>query len=136
MAQLARPRVTIATPSVLDGDPATLWETENYDSPELGNIKDGVGIYLDAGRAVVARALRVSTPEPGWAMDLYVANRVPGTVADWLRVGGGDVDGRRQTFPLDTGSERFRYYLVWITKLARRESGRYGAAISELRLLG
>jgi tRNA A-37 threonylcarbamoyl transferase component Bud32 len=125
-----------AAVNVLDGDAATVWETEGYDSPELGNIKDGVGLYLDAGRPVVASAVRISTPQPGWAMDLYVSNEVPGSVADWLRVGGGEMEGRRRTFGLDTGDQRFRHFLVWITKLVERPTGRYGAGISELRLLG
>jgi serine/threonine-protein kinase len=122
--------------SALDGNPVTSWETENYDSPELGNIKDGVGLYLDAGRPVVARALRIVTPREGWQLDLYVENRVPATVSDWTRVGGGSMDGGRKTFNLDTGGQRFRYFLVWITRLAQREQGRFGAAISEIRLLG
>jgi tRNA A-37 threonylcarbamoyl transferase component Bud32 len=120
----------------LDGDPSTAWETERYDSPELGNIKDGVGLYLDAGRPVVARAIRIVTPKEGWVVQLNVANDVPQTVADWTRVGGADMDSARKTLGLDTGGQRFRYYLLWITRLAESDSGRFTAAISELRLLG
>lgn len=123
-------------PFLLDGNRQTAWKTERYTTPELGNIKDGVGVYLDAGRAVVARAMRVVTPAEGWTLDLYVANRVPKTVAKWTRVGGGEMDADRKTFGLDTGGQRFRYYLLWITKLAKGASGGFDAAISELRLLG
>jgi eukaryotic-like serine/threonine-protein kinase len=126
----------VALPLALDGNPSTAWETERYDSPELGNIKDGVGLYLDAGRPVVARAVRVVTPKDGWALDLYVANEVPESVADWTRVGGGEMDSTRKTLGLDTGSQRFRYYLVWITRLTDKDGGGFSAAISELRLLG
>ena len=83
-------------PLALDGDPTTAWETERYDTPELGNIKDGVGVYLDAGRPVVARAIRIVDAEGGLALDLYVANNVPQTVADWTRVGGGEMDADPQ----------------------------------------
>jgi serine/threonine-protein kinase len=120
----------------LDGDRSTTWQTERYDSAELGNIKDGVGLYLDAGRPVVARALRVVTPLEGWDLELNVANEVPDTVADWTTVGSGTMDASAKTFNLDTGSQRFRYYLVWVTRLAEDPNGRFGAAISELRLLG
>ena len=127
---------TATTSLVLDGDRRSAWETERYDTPEFGNIKDGVGIYLDAGRAVVARAIRISTPIESWTLELYVANTVPATVADWTRVGGGDLDATRKTFSLDTGGQRFRYFLVWISKLAKSPSGGFKAIVSELRLLG
>jgi hypothetical protein len=125
-----------AVPFALDGDRSTSWSTEHYDTPELGNIKDGVGIYLDAGRPVVAKALRIVTPKSGWGFELYVANRVPDTVAEWTKVGGGTIDASAKTFNLDTGGQRFRYFLVWITKLADDGSGRFSASVSELRLLG
>jgi hypothetical protein len=62
---------------------------------------------------------------------------VPKTVADWTRVGSGEVDATRKTFNLDTGSQRFRFYLVWITSLpTAQDGGGFRAAISELKLLG
>jgi hypothetical protein len=125
-----------AAPLALDGDPKTSWSTEHYGTPEFGNIKDGVGVYLDAGRPVVAQALRISTATEGFDLELYVANAVPESVADWTRVGGGEMNAPRKTFALDTGDQRFRYFLVWITKLARDPGGRFTAAIAELRLLG
>ena len=119
-----------------DGDAATSWTTEHYDSPDFGNIKDGVGLYIDAGRPLVAKGIRLSTPEPGWQLELYVENRVPHTVADWTRVGSGAMDRRRKTFTLDTGGQRFRYYLVWITRLAPAANSRFQAGISDISLLG
>jgi eukaryotic-like serine/threonine-protein kinase len=123
-------------PLVLDGDRTTSWQTERYDTAEFGSIKDGVGVYLDAGRPVVAHAIRVVTPREGWSLDLYVANSVPGSVADWTRVGGGDVDAPRKSFGLDTGGQRFRYFLAWVTRLADDPNGGFRASIAELRLLG
>jgi serine/threonine-protein kinase len=120
----------------LDRDRSTAWETERYDTADFGNIKDGVGLYLNAGRPVIARGLSVFTPVKGWTVELYVSNSVPKTVADWTRVGGGDVDATRKTFNLDTGTQRFRYFLVWVTKLAPSPGGGFKASISELRLLG
>jgi serine/threonine-protein kinase len=49
---------TVEVDNTLDGDRATAWTTERYDSPELGNIKDGVGLYLDAGRLRIGGADR------------------------------------------------------------------------------
>ena len=36
---------------------------------------------------------------------------------DWTKLGGGTVESRKQSFKLDTGDRRYRYYLVWITEL-------------------
>jgi serine/threonine-protein kinase len=119
----------------LDGDRTTFWESERYDTPELGSIKDGVGLYLDAGRPLVARAIRIVTPQEGWRLELYVANTVPDSVAGWTKVGSGEMDRTTKTFNLDTGGQRFRYYLIWITRLAEDSDGNR-AKIAELRLLG
>ncbi|MEX0746243.1 MAG: protein kinase [Phycisphaeraceae bacterium] len=124
-------------PNLLDRDPSTFWATERYDTPEFANIKDGTGVYLDADRPVVARALRVVTPKPGWNVELYVSNgSAPKSVSDWTQIGGGEVDSTRKTFGLDTGGQPFQNYLVWITKLSDGPNGASSAGIAELQLLG
>ncbi len=88
-----------AVPLALDGDPTTAWETERYDTPDFGNIKKGVGLYLDAGRPIVARGIRLVTPKDGWDVRFYVArDRVPDNLAGWTLVGGGTMDSSRKTF--------------------------------------
>ena len=49
-------------PDAIDGNPATAWRTETYKG-QVNDLagKQGVGLVLDAGRAVSARALRIST---------------------------------------------------------------------------
>jgi serine/threonine-protein kinase len=120
----------------LDGDKSTAWETENYDTPDLGNIKPGVGLYLDAGRPVVARAIRIFTPKSGWSFELYVANQVPLDLKGWTLVASGNMDASRKTVDLDTAGQRSRYYLLWITNLTQSPTGRSNAAVSDLVLLG
>ena len=41
-----------------------------------------------------------------------------GAPRGWTKVGGGTVNSKDKRFKLDTGGTAFRYYLVWITKLA------------------
>ena len=126
-----------AVPLALDGDPTTAWETERYDTPDFGNIKKGVGLYLDAGRPIVARAIRLVTPKDGWDLRLYVSrNDVPGELGGWTLVGGGSMDSARKTFGLDTAGRPARYYLVWITSLTEGATGGSSTAVSEVRLLG
>ena len=88
----------------LDGDPTTAWETERYDSPDLGNMKKGVGLYLDAGRPIVARGMRIVTPKEGW--DVRVVRRARQRARDAVAAGrwsrSGD-DGRdAQDHPAST----------------------------------
>jgi len=121
----------------LDGDPSTAWETERYDSPDLGNLKQGVGLYLDAGRSIVARALRIVTPKEGWTFEVYVArDSVPKDLSGWTLVASGEMDAARKTVDLDTAGQRSRYYLLWITKLTEGATGGSSAAVAELKLLG
>ncbi len=126
-----------AVPLALDGDPTTAWETERYDTPDFGSIKKGVGLYLDAGRPIVARGIRVVTPKQGWDLRLYASSdRVPANLDGWTLVGSGKVDKARKTFGLDTAGRPARYYLIWITSLTEGATGGSSAAISEVKLLG
>ena len=80
----------------------------------------GVGLYIDAKPSVNARSLQIQTPRPGWQMEIYAARARPTDKwpSDaWTQVGGGTVTKRTQRFKLHTGDKRYRYYLVWITKL-------------------
>jgi serine/threonine-protein kinase len=120
----------------LDGDKTTAWETENYGNTGFGNLKRGVGLYLDAGRPVVARALRIFTPKSGWSFQLYVANQVPPDLRGWTLVGSDTMDSTRKTVNLDTAGHRSRFYLLWITHLTQSPTGRSNAAVSDLVLLG
>jgi hypothetical protein len=121
----------------VDGDPSSAWETERYDTPDLGNLKQGVGMYLDAGRPIVARAVRLVTPKDGWSLEVRVArDSVPDDVSGWTLVASGKMDATRKTFDLDTAGQRSRYYLIWITELTEGATGGSSAAISEVKLLG
>jgi serine/threonine-protein kinase len=102
----------------VDRDPSSTWSTENYDAGDLQ--KPGVGLYIDAKPSVSAKALQIQTPTPGFDVELYAAkDGPPKTVPDpgWKLVGSAKGLKSRQSISLDTASQRFRYYLIWITKL-------------------
>jgi serine/threonine-protein kinase len=110
-------------PLAVDQDPGTEWTTEGYENNTLNKPtgEPGVGLYVDAVPGVNGRALEIQTKVPGWETELYAATDRPPTdrwPSDvWTEVGGGTVEKRKQRFELDTGDKRYRYYLVWITKL-------------------
>ncbi len=121
-------------PRVVDRDPGTAWTTESYRDGIAGAGKPGVGIYVDAKPKVAAVSLQVSTPDPGWRATIYAApaGDVPHSVpGGWKKLASGTVDASDKSFKLDTGGTAYRYYLVWITKLAPDQER---AEISEIRL--
>jgi eukaryotic-like serine/threonine-protein kinase len=102
-------------PNATDGNPATFWETEDYrGSVTFGNLKDGVGIVLDAGQAVSLPSLTVVSNTPG-----YVARVEAGASSNgpFSPVSSSQTVGGRTTFSLSVDPVQ-RYYLVWITRLA------------------
>lgn len=114
---------------VLDGNPGTTWTTETYSDGEFSRGKTGVGIYVDAGSAVVARIAEIQTPQNDLTVEIRATNERPRTLSDWTQVGSasGDFDSK----PIElNGSIGFRYYLVWITDL----SSDGAAEISEFQL--
>lgn len=119
-------------PLAIDGDPTTAWNTEHYQAGFAGVGKDGVGLAVDAGRAVKASELKLTTDTPGWSGEVYAANLLPADLAGWGKPVGSipkaSTTGTIQIKP----AEPARYYLVWITDLGNR----HRAAINEIQLLG
>jgi tRNA A-37 threonylcarbamoyl transferase component Bud32 len=122
----------------IDGNPTTTaWSTETYQTgPEV--IKEigpaGVGLYLDAGRDVAARSVEVRSAEPGWDLIVYGSPGPPPESLDgWTEVGEQSDMRTHQTVRLDTGGKQYRYYLLWITKLASSDEG-YAVEVSDVRL--
>jgi tRNA A-37 threonylcarbamoyl transferase component Bud32 len=108
------------TSAVVDGDPASTWSTEQYETGQLQ--KDGVGIVIDTSPGVAARRLELRTPAPGFTATVYVAeSSTPGEPPPdgaWTEVSATRDVAAIEKFDLDTAGQRFRRYLVWITALA------------------
>lgn len=95
-----------------DGNPSTYWTTDIYNSQSFGGLKPGVGLVLDAGKAVALKSLTVTTDTPGFTAKIQAGNSASGPFAD---------DSSAQTA---SGTTTFtlrgtpaRYYLVWLTSL-------------------
>ena len=129
--------------NVVDGDPNTGWSTEQYYD---GTLKKpggtGTGVYLDAAPKVLAKALEIQTPTPGFAVQIYVADHVAAELAygeavslsarGWQGPVGASADVRNgERVPLALSGRPYRYYLVWLTNLP---PGMESASINELTL--
>jgi eukaryotic-like serine/threonine-protein kinase len=101
-----------SAPLATDGDPGTAWYTEHYASAAFGGLKDGLGLVVNAGRAVKLGKLTVSTSTPGFTAKILAGNSPSsGFQADSA---SRTVSGTT-TFTLSGKSAQ--YYVVWITQL-------------------
>jgi serine/threonine protein kinase len=106
------------TQNAIDGSTPTAWTTETYQGGLEGSDKSGVGLYLDADEPVVARELTLVTSTPGFQASVHAAaNAVPFGVSGWEKVSDTKNAQETERFSLRTRGQRFRYYLVWITRL-------------------
>jgi serine/threonine protein kinase len=122
----------------IDSNPTgTAWATEHYDTQDFGGLKDGVGLAIDAGTAVPAKTIEISSPTSGWDAQIYeVSSSPPSTLSGWgqpvatVRNGGG-------TETVNLPGKPDRSYLIWITKPpeAKDDPGRFQMEISDVRLL-
>jgi len=128
--------------NVVDSDPNTYWSTEQYYEGTLAKAGGvGSGMYLDAAPGVIARAIEIQTPTPGFAVQIYAAdsialaypygNSTPLRARGWQGpLGSSAAVVDRQRIPL-AASRPYRYYLVWLTTLPPRMES---ASIDELTL--
>jgi eukaryotic-like serine/threonine-protein kinase len=130
--------------NAIDGDPNTSWSTEHYLNDALG--KPGVGLYVDASPGTAARAIAIETPTTGFLAEIYAANsfddelpygdREPLTERGWTLLAPARAIAHQTVIPLNTAGIRYRYYLIWITKLQPEEQpAGVSAQISEVTLL-
>jgi hypothetical protein len=114
----------------IDGNRPTEWATETYEGGFEGSNKSGVGLYINTGSPVAARQLDLVTSSPGFRAAVYASNSVPADIGSWKKLSRTVRAKQDQKFELDTAQQKFRNYLVWISKLP--EGGR--AEIRELSL--
>jgi len=101
-----------AAPLATDGNEATFWATETYDSPAFGGLKSGVGLVLDAGSSVKLGRVTVTTDTPGYTAKILAGDSEGGPFND---DSSSQTVGASTTFTLNGATAR--YYVVWITEL-------------------
>ena len=104
-------------PLATDGNPATYWETEIYDTPAFGGLKSGVGLVLDAGKAVALGTLSVTSDTPGYTAIVRAGDAPGGPFSD---DSSSQTVGAQTTLALD--GHTARYYVLWITSLGTYHS--------------
>jgi hypothetical protein len=105
-----------------DGNAGTYWPTETYVD---GLQKPGVGLLLDAGRAVQLRRMVVTTDTPGYSALIEAGSASSGP---FQPISSARTVGTRAVFSV--GAHAQRYYLIWIRRLD------HIAHVNEVRAFG
>ena len=116
-------------PKATDGNVATYWTTEDYNSGLAGVKKAGVGLVLDATSVVQLSRITVVTDTPGFTAEIRATN-IQGTPGQ--KVSDSRVVARTTRFAIHQSAPK-RFYVVWITKLA---PGGHFAHVNEVRAFG
>jgi serine/threonine-protein kinase len=118
-------------PFLVDGDPATAWTTENYNSNRFGGLKPGVGVILQLDGQHKLGELRVTSPSGGWSAEVLVAETPRGSRQAWGEpVASKNGIGEGST-TFDLNGRTGGAVLLWITDLGQ---GNSSVGIGELRL--
>ena len=99
--------------NLIDGNPATSWEGDVYDSPNFGG-SGGFGLALDLGSRHVVHELVVTTTMQGWSAEAFTADANAPVLSGW-----GTATASRSpiygsaTFSL--GDRKASWVLLWMT---------------------
>jgi tRNA A-37 threonylcarbamoyl transferase component Bud32 len=124
-------------PLAFDGNSGTAWTTEHYNSPAFGNLKDGVGLWVDLGKNARVFRVIITSPIPGWRFELK-AGTLPNRLSGPLANSRGETSfrmGSSGTATIELRPVTARGLLIWITELAPQE-GRFAAAVGEVSVSG
>ena len=132
----------------IDGKPATAWKTNWYTSPDLGNLKNGVGLIVDLGKEQPITDVQVQFGAAPTSYQLWVAppgtseppTEVPPAAPEidsdaWHWAGGREGVESSSQYRL-TRPETTRYVLVWMTSLPPDGNGTYTGVIKEITIKG
>jgi hypothetical protein len=104
-------------PNATDRNPSTYWQTEHYRSSLASLGKRGVGLVLDAGKAVTVNHVTVTSNTPGFTTEIQVGDSRDGP---FRTVSASKTVGAQTTF--DLSDAHGRYLVVWITDLGSLSS--------------
>jgi eukaryotic-like serine/threonine-protein kinase len=127
---------------VVDGNLATAWSSEHYDSETFAGTKSGpnpgVGLYVTTKSPATPAEMVVRTPSPGWDAEIYAtASGPPEELSEWGEP-VGEVTEAEEAEEIDLQvSTPAKYFLLWFTKAApaRDQEGRYQIEISDVKLV-
>jgi serine/threonine-protein kinase len=102
-------------PLATDGDLATAWGAEDYESSLEMLGKGGIGLVFDLGSPRAVTAVEVATATPGFSFEIRAGDAAPATADEIESVTTVESAGATEEIAFD--EVRAQYWLLWITKL-------------------
>ncbi|MCI2240525.1 hypothetical protein MO973_01500 [Paenibacillus sp. TRM 82003] len=118
---------------VTDGDPATAWDSERYDTPDFGGLKDGVGVLLDLGAEVDVTSVQLTASGEGGTVELRTATGGEDPLAGSTVVAQAPAGGEQTLAPAEP--VRTRWLLLWFTQ-APTTDGENRVSLGEVQVQG
>jgi len=121
----------------IDGNGDTAWVTDHYRSAEFGNLKDGVGLWLDLGKAAEVARVTLESPIQGWTFQIKAGSSLA-TPSEPLPALDGSTEftvGPTGKVVIDLRPIRASRLLVWINRLGADDGG-YAASIADVTVEG
>ncbi|MCL7426228.1 protein kinase family protein [Streptomyces sp. YS415] len=122
---------------VYDADPTSFWQTSYYGSAKLGNLKPGVGVILDLGKA--QRVGKVTVSFMGsTSVELRAASGGTSVMPTSLESYAKVAEGSGTTVTLKPGkSLNSQYLLVWLTELPiQADDGKWRGRVMDIKVTG
>jgi hypothetical protein len=119
-------------PKVFDGDPSTVWTSEGYRTPNLGGLKDGVGVIVDLGPNITPQQVNLTLGAPADVSVYFASDR---TLDGALLVGELTDANGTVSVPVPAEAAGRQYLIVWFTKVSQVD-GAYRAVLGEVSVLG
>ena len=127
--------------NAFDGNPDTTWQTQRYNSANLGGLKPGVGMWVDLGEPSTVARIDLALQPEGAELAVYAATDAPpGDVdsgwepGDWgTRVAEASSAATAESFELD--EVEARYVLLWFTSLPP-DGGGHRVHVSDITIAG
>ncbi|MFD9389820.1 protein kinase family protein [Streptomyces sp. NPDC060000] len=117
-----------------DSSTSTYWQTDFYAGPDFGNLKPGLGIILDLGKAQQVGKVTV-TFMGKTSVELRAASSDAGSKPTSLDAYTKVAEGSGTSVTLKpTKSVMTRYVLVWLTQLPLTEEGTYRGRVADIKV--
>ncbi|MFF5186663.1 protein kinase family protein [Streptomyces sp. NPDC000345] len=117
-----------------DNSSATYWQTDFYNGSNFGNLKPGLGIILDLGKAQQVGKVTI-TFLGKTSVELRAASGDAGSVPTSFKAYSKVAAGSGTNVTLTPSqSAKTRYLLVWLTELPLTEEGTYRARVADIKV--